>query len=114
MVEVTLNYRTVYFFLMSFFAGVFFLSLVNPVNMSHPLFMTLTSFINIFLGITAWIIDDKIEREYERSRTVHGYPKSKAEERDREKINNLIGLTVGTFIFSLIGLIPQFTQYINN
>ena len=56
---------------------------------------------------------DEIEREYKRNKPVHGYPRDQTEKRDHKKINNFIGVTVSTFIFSLIGLIPQFAPYVN-
>ncbi len=114
MVQIPLNYKTVYFFIMSFFALLFFVTLINPMEISHPLFLTITSLINVFLGITAWIFDEKYDREFETERTGLYPTKAQIQKRDSKKRWNLIGVTVTTFVFSLIGILPQFVQYFNN
>ena len=105
----TFNYKTVYFFIMSLFGIVFVLSLMDLIKVQYQMAITFTSLVNVFLGIIAWIYDTDYEHSFERNKkTIHGIQKAKIEEFHNKKFRNLVGVTLCTFIFSIIGLGIQF------
>ena len=104
----TFNYKTVYFFIMSIFGIVFVLSLMDLIKVKHPMGITFTSLINVFLGIIAWILDTDYEHLFKRNNHFKAFSKDRLEEFHNKKFWNLVGVAVCTFIISIIGLGIQF------
>jgi len=102
----TFNYKTVYFFIMSLFGIVFVLSLMDL--FTNPIAITITSIINVFLGILAWIIDERYDMDFRI--LDFGMHPSKEEILDynKRKMNNLLGVSATTFVSSMFGLLFYF------
>jgi len=101
----TFNYKTVYFFIMSLFGIVFVLSLMGLIETRNPMAITITSLLNVFLGILAWIIDERFDRDFCYSKVGMGHTKKAILDYNKRKMNNLLGVMVCTFILAIIGLL---------
>ena len=102
------NYKNVYFFIMSLFGIVFVLSLTDLIKVKHPMAITFTSLVNVFLGIMAWIYDNDYELSFKRVNPMTELSEDKIEEFHKKKFWLLVGVTACAFIFSIIGLGMQY------
>ena len=100
----TLNYQNIYFFLMSLFGVIFVLSLMDMIRVKHPMAIMIVSFVNIFLGIFAWIGDTKFEYDLKNAHTGMGHKKADIESYRNNKFWNFVGVTASTFLSTAIGL----------
>jgi len=103
----TFNYKTVYFFLMSLFGVIFVFSLMGLIEVQYPLAISITSLINVFFNILAWIYDNEYDKTYQLTKPVVGHPIEVTEEYQRKKFYNLVGVASCSFIFALIGILAQ-------
>ena len=105
----TFNYKTVYFFIMSLFGVVFVFSLIGLLKVPNPMAISVVSSINVFLGIVAWILDKKCDKDFKINKRGMYPTKEEVKTYNDKKFYNLIFVTVTTFIFTMIGLGFQYT-----
>lgn len=102
------NYKTVYFFIMSLFGIVFVLSLMGLIKGTNPIPITIMSIINVFLGILAWIIDERYDRDFRYQKQGMYHTKEERLDYNKRKMNNLLGVSATTFVSSMFGLLFYF------
>ena len=104
----TFNYKTVYFFIMSLFGIVFVLSLMGLIKGTNPIPITIMSIINVFLGILAWIIDERLDRDFRILESGMHPSKEKTLDYNKRKMNNLLGVSACTLLVTMFGLLFYF------
>jgi hypothetical protein len=93
---------------MSLFGIVFVLSLMGLIKGTNPIPITIMSIINVFLGILAWIIDERHDRDFRYQKRGELHTKEERLDYNRRKMNNLLGVLVCTLLFTMIGLLLHF------
>jgi len=86
-----LNYKSVYFFLLSLFGIILILTLLEKINSN---FATIYSIIGTVTCIIVWIIDDQIVYEADRIKNQPAYPTPYHGRKIHEILGKRITLTV--------------------
>lgn len=105
------NYKTVYFFWLSLFGGIFVLSLLDLIKVKNTDIFLFVSFLNIVIGVFAWIYQINLDNGYKIYTIKHERSHSELikdfEWYSRKEVQNLIFSSFFVYGLTLAAIVAQ-------